>query len=31
MALIQCKECAKTISSLAKTCPNCDFPMENQF
>lgn len=27
MALIKCPECGKEISSFAKACPNCGFPM----
>jgi predicted amidophosphoribosyltransferase len=26
MALIQCEECAKQISTLAKACPHCGAP-----
>jgi len=29
MALIQCPECSKEISSKAPTCPNCGAPIEN--
>lgn len=28
MALIQCPECKKSISSFAKNCPECGFPIE---
>ena len=28
MALIKCKECGKTISDEAKSCPNCGSPTE---
>jgi len=28
MALILCPECKKEISSLAKSCPNCGFPLD---
>jgi predicted nucleic acid-binding Zn ribbon protein len=28
MALIVCKECDKKISSDAKTCPDCGYPIE---
>lgn len=27
MAMIKCPECGKDISDLAKTCPNCGFPI----
>lgn len=27
MALIQCPECGKEISDLARTCPNCGYPI----
>ena len=29
MALIRCPECGKQISSRAKACPHCGFPMED--
>lgn len=28
MALIQCPECGKEISSFAKSCPNCGYPID---
>ena len=28
MALIQCPECGKEVSSSAKNCPNCGYPIE---
>ena len=31
MALIKCPECGKEISDLAKSCPNCGFPIEGEF
>lgn len=30
MALVICKECGKTISELAKACPSCGCPLEEQ-
>ena len=27
MALVQCPECGKVISSFAQACPNCGYPM----
>lgn len=30
MALIQCPECNCEISSKAKTCPNCGYPLESK-
>ena len=30
MALIKCKECGKEISSKAKSCPNCGYPIEEE-
>lgn len=27
MALIKCPECGKMVSSMAKACPNCGFPI----
>jgi uncharacterized membrane protein YvbJ len=27
MALIKCKECGKEVSSEAKNCPNCGYPI----
>ena len=29
MALIKCLECGKDVSSYAKVCPNCGFPISN--
>lgn len=29
MALINCPDCNHSVSSIAKTCPNCGYPMEN--
>lgn len=29
MALIRCPECKKQISSKAKACPNCGFPLDD--
>ncbi|MBT4843587.1 MAG: zinc ribbon domain-containing protein, partial [Anaerolineae bacterium] len=29
MALISCPECKKQISSQAKSCPNCGYPLDN--
>lgn len=29
MSLIECPECKKEISSFAKSCPHCGFPLEN--
>lgn len=28
MAIIKCPECSKGISDKAKSCPNCDCPLE---
>lgn len=28
MALIKCPECGNEISSFAKACPNCGYPIE---
>ncbi|MBQ4049978.1 MAG: hypothetical protein IJD07_04935 [Clostridia bacterium] len=28
MAIIQCPECGKEVSSMAKNCPNCGFPIK---
>lgn len=28
MALIQCPECGKTVSSLATSCPECGYPLQ---
>ncbi len=30
MALIQCPECGKDISSKVKSCPHCGYPMEEE-
>jgi hypothetical protein len=30
MALIECKECKKEVSSEAKTCPNCGFDLQKE-
>lgn len=30
MALVKCPECGREISSVAKFCPHCGFPMENK-
>lgn len=30
MALIECKECGRQISSLAKACPNCGCPLSSE-
>ncbi len=29
MALINCSQCGKEISNVAKTCPNCEVPVES--
>lgn len=29
MSLIECPECKKGISSFAKSCPYCGFPLDN--
>ena len=29
MALIQCPECNKQVSSFAKACPECGYPISN--
>ena len=29
MALIKCSECGKEVSSKAKSCPNCGYPISN--
>ncbi len=29
MALINCSECKKGISNVAKTCPNCGAPVDS--
>ena len=29
MALLPCEECSKSISSLARACPNCGAPNPN--
>ena len=30
MSLIRCPECNKEVSSLAKTCPNCGYPIQDK-
>lgn len=30
MALIKCPDCKNEISNVAKTCPNCGYPLEEQ-
>ena len=30
MSLIRCPECNKEVSSLAKACPNCGYPIQDK-
>jgi len=31
MALVKCPECSKKVSEKAETCPNCAYPIRNDF